>query len=243
MPYNVSMMNMHKEHSKLLAEIKRNAGRGTKHSWSSVYLGNDRPKYDISNPIRRKIAKVWLRENKNISNKDFVSVVNSLYGGKSGEEISFAGMLLGYNAAGRGAVKLTDLDRWLSDLRGWSEVDSLCQNVFTYKEMLVSWGAWKKFLIKLSKDKNINKRRSSLVFLTSPVNYSNDVRIRDLAFELVAELENEKPILITKAISWLLRSMVEQHKILVSKYINDHRATLPKIAIRETERKIKTGRK
>ena len=235
---------MHLEHKKLVLEIRANVGKGTQHSWSGSYLGNgDRLKYNVSNPIRRTIAKSWISKNKNISNTDFISIIDSLYHGESGEEIGLAGMLLGYHPVGRAAVSLKDLDDWLGKLQGWSEVDSVCQNVFKYDELLSSWSRWKSFIRKLSKDKNINKRRAALVLLTGPVNYSDDPQLRDLAFELIMKLKNEKPILITKAISWLLRSMVEHHKNLVSKYINEHRATLPKIAIRETERKIKTGRK
>ena len=235
---------MHSEHKKLIAEIKANAGKGTQHSWSGAYLGNgDRLKYNVSNPIRRTIAKLWISKNKNISNTDFTSIIDSLYDGKSGEEIGLAGMLLGYHRAGRVAVSLRDLDRWLGKLHGWSEVDSVCQNVFKYDELLASWGGWKSFLLKLSRDKNINKRRAALVLLTGPVNYSDDPRLRDLAFEIIISLEDEKPILITKAVSWLLSSMVTNHKSSVSKYIAEHRATLPKIATRETERKIKTGKK
>ena len=235
---------MHSEHKKILEEIRKNTDKGTQHSWSGTYLGNgDRLKYNVSNPIRRTIAKLWISKNKNISNTDFTSIIDSLYDGKSGEEIGLAGMLLGYHRAGRVAVSLRDLDRWLGKLHGWSEVDSVCQNVFKYDELLTTWDGWESFLRKLSKDKNINKRRAALVLLTGPVNYSDDPRLRDLAFEIITHLEDEKPILITKAISWLLRSLVEQHKRLVSKYVDEHRTTLPKIAIRETERKIKTGKK
>ena len=54
---------------------------------------------------------------------------------------------------------------------------------------------------------------------------------------------HEKDILITKAISWLLRSLVKYHKNEVDQVIEQNKETLPKIAIRETKRKIETGRK
>ena len=49
--------------------------------------------------------------------------------------------------------------------------------------------------------------------------------------------------MITKAISWLLRSMIRHYKNEVSDYVNAQADTLPKIAVRETLVKLKTGRK
>jgi hypothetical protein len=44
------------------------------------------------------------------------------------------------------------------------------------------------------------------VLLTGPVSRSDDARFRDLAFEMTERLKRERIILITKAVSWLLRS-------------------------------------
>lgn len=233
---------MHKEHKKLLAEIKKHKGRGTSHSNNDSYISSGHVYYDVSVPIRRRIARDWLKNNKDISAKEFVAILNSLYQGKSHEEKTMASILLGYHHY-RKAVTPKHLDRWLDRLVGWAEVDSLCQNIFTAEELLADWKQWKTFIQKLSKDKNINKRRASLVLLTGPTHRSNDKKLRDLAFETIDKLKHEKPIIITKAISWLLRDMSRQHKKAVSDYLRKNDDTLPKVAIRETWRKLKTGRK
>ena len=80
-----------------------------------------------------------------------------------------------------------------------------------------------------------------MVFLTTPVSQSADKRLSDLAFENIDRLKHEKDILITKAISWILRSLVKHHKKEVSKYLEDSKESLPKIAIRETKNKITYG--
>ena len=211
--------------------------------WGDSYILSGHDYLNISVPERRRMAKEWLKRNKNISNKDFVLFLDSLYKGKSHEEKTISSIILGYDEAYRKDVKTKDLDRWLDELVGWAEVDCLCQNNFKAEELLANWKQWQAFIRKLSKDKNINKRRASLVFLTGPVYYSNDKKIRDLAFEMINALKHEKPILISKAISWLLRSMVNQHKKETANFIDKNKNTLPKIAIRETLRKIKTGRK
>jgi 3-methyladenine DNA glycosylase AlkD len=63
------------------------------------------------------------------------------------------------------------------------------------------------------------------------------------ALENVTELKSEKAVLITKAISWVLRSMVKHHKTLVTQYVKENKDTLPAIAVRETLIVLKTGKK
>src|SRR6185312_1309445 len=122
-------------------------------------------------------------------------------------------------------------------------VDSLCQSNFTADELLLNWPAWHRMLIALSKSKNISKRRASLVLLTGPIAHSADPRFAAVAFENISRLSGERDILITKAISWLLRSMVRYHKKEVAAFLRANAETLPAIAVRETKRKIETGRK
>jgi 3-methyladenine DNA glycosylase AlkD len=234
---------MHREYKDILSEIKKHKGRGTQHTSNDSYILSGHLYYDVSVPVRRQIAKSWLKKNKHISDKDFIAVLDSLYQGKSHEEKTIASILLGYHHPHRKVIKSEHLDHWLDHLVGWAEVDSLCQNVFTANELLADWKTWKSFIRKLSKDKNVNKRRASLVLLTGPTYRSNDKRLQDLAFETIDALKHEQPIIITKAISWLLRDMSAQHKKAVSEYLKNNKDTLPKVAVRETQRKLKTGRK
>lgn len=227
----------------IIQALEKNKGKGTRQSSDDGYINSGHYYYDISVPVRRGIAKNWLKNNKGISLSDFFSVIDGLYAGKSHDEKSIASILLGYNKPARLGVKLDQLDKWLNHLVGWSEIDSICQNVFTYEELLSDWKGWNSFIKNLASDKNINKRRASIVLLTGPVAYSDDDRIKDLALEVIEKLKDEKPIIITKAVSWLLRSMIKNHRKVVADYIKNNMETLPKIAVRETLRKLKTGRK
>jgi 3-methyladenine DNA glycosylase AlkD len=234
---------MHKEHKKILNEIKKNEGNGTQQSSNDRYILSGHVYFDVSVPIRRRIAKEWLRQNKDIPDSDFVALLDSLYRGTSHEEKTLASYLLSYHHTHRKKIQPKHLDEWLDHLVGWAEVDALCQNVFTADELLSDWKRWGSFLKKLSRDTNINKRRASLVLLTGPTARSDDARLRKLAFELIEVLKHERPIIITKAISWLLRSMTAKHNTEVAEYVKKHADTLPKIAVRETVQKLKTGKK
>ncbi|HLD02657.1 MAG TPA: DNA alkylation repair protein [Candidatus Nanoarchaeia archaeon] len=230
---------MNKHHEGLLKIIKKNSGKPDKDFDIQKYHGSRELMYWISIPTLRKIAKEWKSKNNGISLKEFVSVLDSLNKGESYTEKAFAGML----QKSMKKHKLDPLlyDKWLENVHGWACIDSLCQSSFSAEDLLSEWNKWKKLLVDFSKSKNISKRRASLVFLTTPVSQSADKRLSDLAFENIDRLKHEKDILITKAISWILRSLVKHHKKEVSKYLEDSKESLPKIAIRETKNKITYG--
>ena len=81
------------------------------------------------------------------------------------------------------------------------------------------------------------------MLLVKPTRESDDIRLKKQAFITIEKLIHEKDILITKAISWLLRQLITNHKEEVSAFLDLHSEEIPKIAIRETRRKLETGKK
>ncbi|HZX73671.1 MAG TPA: DNA alkylation repair protein, partial [Cyclobacteriaceae bacterium] len=77
----------------------------------------------------------------------------------------------------------------------------------------------------------------------SPISKHADQHLADMALANIDHLKHEKEILITKAISWVLRSMVRHHRKSLVAYMNENSDSLPKIAVRETNRKLDTGKK
>ncbi len=231
------------EHAKLLAEIRKHARPGNRDNpGNDSYHGSGRPFYFVSVPDRRAIAKRWLAAHKAAPVKEVRDTIESLFHGESHEEKTLACILIATSEPARTSVKPKDIERWLGELNGWAEVDSLCQNVFT-DELSNDWPNWQKLIQRLSKSKDVNKRRASLVLLTRPVHAFKDVRFRDESFEIISRLQVERDILITKAVSWLLRSMTTHHAAAVKRFLRNNAETLPKIAIRETNTKLKTGTK
>ncbi len=114
-------------------------------------------------------------------------------------------------------------EAWLDRVVGWDEVDALCANAFQADDFLAAWPLWSAWLTRLAADANTHKRRASLVLLTGPVRRSDDARLAELAFANIAVLQSERPILITKAVSWLLRSLVARHRGAVIGYLEAHR--------------------
>lgn len=230
-------------HIEILQLIKENSGIPTQHTFLNSYLGNDHPRYPINAPKLRTIAKNWMREHRTLSATDFARLATSLIEGKSSTEKVMAGILLGYTTLEQRKFDPKLFDQWLDHLVGWAEVDAVCTGDYTITQLLSDWKKWKPLLNQFSKSKNIHKRRAALVLLCSPVSRIEDDRLAKAAFENVERLKSEKEILITKAISWLLRSMVKHYKKSVADYVKENSDTLPAIAVRETMIKLKTGKK
>ena len=204
---------------------------------------NSKKDYNLSNPQIRHILNTFKQNHSNIESSEFLKLLNSLYKGISSTEKYISGYLLEYYPNLRKQVKPKNLDQWINNLVGWAQIDSLCQSRFSAEEILSNWKEWKKLLTEFSKSPNISKKRASLVLLTKPVRDIRNDKLKELAFENIDQLKSEKDILITKAISWLLRDMTKSYRKEVIQYLKDNKDSLPKIALRETTRKLETGKK
>ena len=213
-------------------ETSRDPESGSEHIWWRVRV-----------PTLREMVKVWKAEHKSmLTYDDWLMTLDALYHSDSIDERQIAGMLLAHFPKFRRQLSLEQLDRWLGQLVGSKEVDSTCQSTFTVDDLLSDWDAWEAFLRQLSVDDNINKRRASLVLLVKPIR-SDETRVLQLALDLVETLKHETDKLITKAISWLLRTGTSYHHDQIRQYLDDNRDSLPAIALRETQKKLDTGRK
>jgi len=230
-------------HQEILKLIQKNSGKPTQHTFLDSYLGNDHMRYPIAAPALRAIAKEWMRAHRDLPTDVFADLLTSLIEGESSTEKVMAGIMMDYSIPMQRNFNPMIFDQWLDHLIGWAEVDAVCTGDLTITQLPADWPKWKKLLIKLSKDVNINKRRASLVLFCSPLSRHKDDRMSELAFQIINRLKSEKEVLITKAISWVLRSMIKHYKENVATYLKENKETLPKIAVRETLIKLKTGRK
>lgn len=230
-------------HEEILDLIKKNSGKPTQHTFLNSYLGNEHPRYPISAPVLRRIAKNWMKNHRDLSAKEIQQLLTSLVKGKSSTEKCMVGILLDATTKEQRKFDPACLEQWLDYLVGWAEVDSVCTGHYTITEIPANLKVWKVLLNRFSKSKNINKRRASLVLLCSPLRTIADPKLAQVAFKNIDRLKHEKEILITKAISWVLRSMVKHYRKSLQTYLKENTDTLPKIALRETMTKLRTGKK
>ena len=235
---------MHPEHARLLAELRAAAPATPRGGLNNdSYGGSGRPFFGITAPVRRDIARRWAADSRDGAPAEILAVVESLSEGATHEERTQGAFLLAACPAARRAARPEDVERWVGRLNGWAEVDCLCQNLFTWADMAADWPAWKAMIERLPRSDNINQRRAALVLLNGPVKASDDQRLLDLAIEGLDAARSERHILITKAVSWLLRSLTARHADTVRAYLERNAAGLPAIALRETRAKLATGTK
>lgn len=207
------------------------------------YLGTKRRFLNVKSPERDNILQEAKQQIDEMSPEEIERFLDDLILSDTFEFINFAGKLMANSTKARSRVTLSKLKQWLAPTTGWAECDSLCQSLFGETEVIERWSQWSKTIDNFSSDKNIQIRRASLVLQCKSVRKSNDPRLRKLAFGTIDKLKDENSVLITKAVSWLLRSLAASDSKDVLIYLKANKLSLPKIAYRETLRKIETGKK
>ena len=234
---------MNEQHRAILQRIERTEPARGNTSQRPEHLGTARRWYGLANAQRRQIILDFVAQNRDLPYADWRDLIDSLYHGNSYEERCAPQTLLLRYPRHRRALPSTQLDKWLGCLEGWAEVDSTCQTVFNADDLLAGWDDWAALLRSLAKDANINKQRAALVLLTAPISQADDARLLELALELIQQLQSEKDKRISKAISWLLRKGIKLHRAAIAEFVENHAQRLPAIAVRETRRKLATGKK
>jgi 3-methyladenine DNA glycosylase AlkD len=235
-------MFMNTNHQILLKRIQALSGKPTQHTFLNTYLGTEHPRYAIDNPTMRALAKTFIKQSP-MNERSFLALLTSLIKGKSFTEKVMAGFLLDYAGKNLWAFNPVIFTRWLPHLQGWAEVDTLCTGKYAVYAIPEQFDQWKKVLSTLSKSQQLEERRASLVLCCSPLRKQQHDALLNVAFRNILRLKSEKEVMITKAISWVLRSAINHHRQQVKEFVNLHTSTLPKIAVRETLTKLKTGRK
>jgi 3-methyladenine DNA glycosylase AlkD len=203
-------------------------------------LGTNKTFYCLKTGDKLKLIKNYLKST-SLTYQDFTDLLVSLSHGSSFEELSAMATVLSFYPEYRRKLPTSIVNRLFDHVCGWAETDVTC--TFPADDLLADWKNWQKLLSDFSIDSNIHKRRASLVILTLPLRQSDDSRLAEIALINVEKLKSEKDILITKAVSWVLRAMIKFHQSTVSDYLAKNKDSLPKIAVREVNSKLLTGKK
>jgi 3-methyladenine DNA glycosylase AlkD len=233
-------MITNKHHQVLVDLFKSHQNILPNNAWVAHYVGTTKKLYQLKTGDSKNLVKTYLKS-VDLTFPDFQELLLSLSDGSSFEELSSMGKIMELYPKYRHDLSPKIVDKFFDHVGGWAEVDVTC--CFSADDMLDNWPEWEKLLTGFNVDTNIHKRRASLVLLTQPLRLSPDPRFYKLALKNVEKLKSEKDILITKAISWVLRSMIKFHPDIVREYLEKNKDSLPRIAVREATTKLLTGKK
>lgn len=233
-------MTYYKEVKDLLAAIP-----STTYKFKDInkYLGSTNTILCLPTKERGSAIKQWYLNHKDLDTEEITKLIDTLIKSSIYEEKVTGSHLLALYKNYRKTIPLEYLSNWLQYLSGWAEVDNFCYGMFKADEIVARLEEWKEFLRKLNNSNNISERRASLVYLCKPTKKIFQSEFKDLAFTNIKNLIHEKDILITKAISWLMRDMIKNYREDIIKFLAENKETLPKIAIREVNNKLTTGKK
>src|SRR5262245_53728949 len=126
----------HPEHAGLLDALRKAGEAPSRAPGNDSYGSSGRLYYGAPVPARRAIARAWLARHRTATAAEVLALIESLFAGESHEEKTLAAILLACHREARRHAGPKQIERWLDLLRGWAEVDSLCQGAFTEDDVL-----------------------------------------------------------------------------------------------------------
>ena len=193
-------------------------------------------------PRLREAARAWHRAHKGVAREEWIAMVEALWAGESREERLLAVHLSQRYHSWIPTLTWAHFDRWRRNLDNWELTDGLAAWVLG-PWILADLAARLRHLSELIGDEHVWSRRLALV-ATVPLNRGGaGSAIPDLTLELVDRVKDERHPMITKAVSWALRGMVEADAGRVAAYVEENREALATHVLREVDNKLRTGLK
>lgn len=191
-------------------------------------------------PILRKIAKNWLKKNKDVSDKDFLDLLQTLWKQPIYELRSLTQELL---MANKKFLKQFDWkvgESWLNDVNNWAHCDVLSTQILGF---LVLWDkSHLKSLKSYLKKPGKWHRRAAIVSLIQLIR-KKEISPGEV-LKMIDQIKKDQDPMIQKAISWVLREMIRAgYKKEVEKYLHQNQTKFATYVVREVTNKLKTGLK
>ena len=197
------------------------------------YIKSTHEFYGIRVPELRTMAKKLHEEHKL---KEFYRIFNRLWKSGYHEEMSLAIYALQLYKKEFDLGTYRFLKPKLKDLNSWDQADVIASNIIG--KILIKCPQLKKEILKISKSRNMWRRRVAIVS-TLPSVKKGDVK---LAFHLIKKHLYDKENYIQKATGWILREIGNKKPELAKKFILKH-INMPSITFSYATEHMKKLRK
>ncbi len=190
----------------------------------------------------RKIVRSWRSQHKDIDLDDLLALVEALWAGPSREERLVALELLQHYPDSIPQLTWEHFDRWRRDLDSWELTDVLGLGVLgvwvAAEQEHRAWHLWD-----LIADQDVWSRRLGVVGGIGLNRALQTVESATLVLEMVDQVKEDRHPMITKAVSWTLRTLGTRHSDTVLAYLEANEEVLARHVVREVTNKLTTGRK
>ncbi len=196
--------------------------------------------HGVCTPELRRLARDWKRRQRDADAQEVLTLADSLWNGESRDERALGLEILSLHPQVVRDLAPDWFDRWRIEIDNWAVGDILATRI------LGPWaaadpGSRLAYLESLIGDRHLYSRRLGLV-ASVPLNRKGPSHGR-WTLRQVDRLIDERDPMITKAVSWALRQMIEHQADAVTEYVESRSGRLAALARREVRNKLTTGRK
>lgn len=232
-------MNIQKEITQFQKLLEKNADKRYREGNATTAPSNLKM-IGVRVPILRKIAKDWIRKNKEINEANFLRLLQGLWKKPIFELRSLAQELLMANKKCWLKFDWQIGESWLDDVDNWVHCDVLSWQIFGF---LVLWDKSHLKNLKSYLEKPGKWHRRAAIVSTLQLIRNKKIKAEEV-LAMIDEIIDDRDPMIQKAISWVLREIVRfGEKKPVEKYIKENQGQLATYVIREVNNKIQTGLK
>ncbi len=208
-------------------ELKNNVDEKTERT-AQNFFKEEIKAYGVKVPTVNKISKAIFSQIKNKPKSEIFDLCEELW--RSGYlEESFVACSWSY--AMHKQYEATDFetfDRWVQRyVNNWASCDTLCNH--TIGELIEKYPEYISRLKEWAHSDNRWVRRAAAVTLIIPARKG---LFLDDTFQLATILLHDKDDLVQKAYGWMLKAASEAHQKEVFSFVMQHKATMPRTALR-----------
>lgn len=196
----------------------------------------------VTNPNLRLVLREIKAEVKNQDGRAVIDLAYTMIKEEIFELQWLAYELIGSNKKTLKALTRQDIDTLNVHLDNWVLTDTFCGKVlgFAWRERVVDDA----YILNLQKSDDLWQRRLAVVATTAlniPANGGAGASAQTLLLCRGA-VDDHHPM-ISKAVSWALRTLIKWDREGVEKFLETFEDRLAKLVVREVRRKLETGKK
>jgi 3-methyladenine DNA glycosylase AlkD len=175
-----------------------------------------------------KLSKVWLKEISDLSKLEIYALCDELWQSGMSEEQFIACDWAYAQRKKYEPADFTIMGKWLyNDVSNWAACDTLCNHTIgTFVEMYPDHIAELK---RWATSENRWVKRAAAVTLIIPARHG--LFLPDI-FEIATTLLHDSDDIVQKGYGWMLKAASQAHCNEVFNFVNRHKATMPRTALR-----------